>query len=175
MMMKAVAALLPNGSTRVTGKIEYRLPDGSWQDLLKLPYKERHEFVSERVAVIFQDSIHALNPNERIAKQWGDTVKLHHPGVSKEERERHLLRQMEVFGIRGGADTLRSYPHQLSGGSHKTSLMADTSRLRLVRTRERAWTQVRARVWARPWTRSRVWVRTWARSRKQLPVTTRPQ
>ena len=124
MLMKAVAALLPDGSTRMTGRILYRMPDGSWQDLLQIPYAKRSAFVSERVAVIFQDSIHALNPNERIRKQWGDTVRLHHPRVSKEACEQHLLAQMDVFGIHGGAATLSSFPHQLSGGMRQRIAIA---------------------------------------------------
>ena len=124
MMMNAVAALLPNGSTRIEGKILYRLQDGSWQDLLDIPYAERSAFVSKRVAFIFQDSIHALNPNERIRKQWGDTSKLHHPGITQDECEEHLLQRMQLFGIRGGADTLGSYPHQLSGGMRQRIAIA---------------------------------------------------
>lgn len=124
MMMKAVLALLPYASTELTGKVLYRLPDGGWQDLLEMPYRDRHAFVSERAAVIFQDSIHALNPNERILKQWGDTVHLHHPGTSKDACEQHLLAQMDIFGIRGGMGTLRSYPHQLSGGMRQRIAIA---------------------------------------------------
>lgn len=124
MLMRAVAALLPDRSTRMQGKILYRLADGTWQDLLEMPYDKRHGFVSERVAIIFQDSIHALNPNERILRQWGDTTKLHHPNVGKEECTEHLLRCMELFGIRGGMRTLRSYPHQLSGGMRQRIAIA---------------------------------------------------
>ena len=124
MMMSAVEALLPNGSTRMEGKICYRQQDGSWQDLLDIPYAKRSAFVSKRVAFIFQDSIHALNPNERIRKQWSDTSKLHHPGITQDECEEHLLDRMELFGIRGGTDTLGSYPHQLSGGMRQRIAIA---------------------------------------------------
>ena len=124
MMMHAVAALLPNGSTRLAGKVLYRTGDGAWQDLLELPYAKRHEFVSKRIAFIFQDSIHALNPNERIRKQWGDTCVLHHPGITASECEEHLLARMELFGIRGATNTLESYPHQLSGGMRQRIAIA---------------------------------------------------
>ncbi len=124
MMMHTVAALLPNGSTRTEGAILYRLKDGSWQNLFDIPYAKRHEFVSKRVAFIFQDSIHALNPNERIRKQWAATAKLHHPGITDEECEEHLLERMDTFAIPGGMGTLGSYPHQLSGGMRQRIAIA---------------------------------------------------
>ena len=124
MMMHTVAALLPNGSTRTEGAILYRLKDGSWQNLFDIPYAKRHEFVSKRAAFIFQDSIHALNPNERIRKQWAATAKLHHPGITDEECEEHLLERMDTFAIPGGMGTLGSYPHQLSGGMRQRIAIA---------------------------------------------------
>ena len=42
MTMKAITALLPEASTRITGRILFREPDGSWQDLCQIPYKKRH-------------------------------------------------------------------------------------------------------------------------------------
>ena len=116
MTMNAIAALLPEGSTKYDGRILFRLPDDSWQDLLTMPYRQRRAFLSEQIAIIFQDSINALNPNERIRKQWGETVRLHRGNLPPGEVEEHLIAQMEIFGIRGGAETLRKYPDQLSGG-----------------------------------------------------------
>lgn len=124
MTMNAITALLPRTSTRIEGRILYRLADGSWCNLMDLSYRKRHAFVSQRVAMIFQDSIHALNPNERIEKQWGDTVRLHHPRLSSAQRKEHLLLQMETFGIRGGEKTLRCYPNQLSGGMRQRIAIA---------------------------------------------------
>ena len=124
MTIKAVTALLANGSTEIRGKILYRLEDGSWQDLLEIPYKKRHLFVARQVAVIFQDSINALNPNERVINQWSETVLLNHPGTAAAECQNHLLKRMEIFGLRGGMDTLRKYPHQLSGGMRQRIAIA---------------------------------------------------
>ena len=124
MTMNAITALLADGSTEISGKILYRQPDGSWQDLLDIPYKKRHSFVAKQVAVIFQDSINALNPNERILRQWGETVRLNDPAISKEACLAHLLERMEIFGVRGGEETLHKYPHQLSGGMRQRIAIA---------------------------------------------------
>ena len=134
MTMNAITALLPEGSTEMEGRILFRLSDSSWQNLLEIPYKKRHAFVSEQVAVIFQDSINALNPNERILRQWSDTVRLHDASIGPEEIEKHLLERMEIFGVRGGKETLQHFPDQLSGGMRQriAIAMALESRARIL-------------------------------------------
>ncbi len=134
MTMKAMTALLPAGSTEYEGKILFRSDDGGWQDLLQMPYRSRRKFIAEQIAIIFQDSINALNPNERIIKQWGETVMLHRPDLSESERMEHLLEQMDIFGIRGGQETLQHFPDQLSGGMRQriAIAMALESRARIL-------------------------------------------
>lgn len=124
MTMNAITALLPDGSSRISGRILFRLQDDSWQDLLEIPYKKRHAFIADQVAVIFQDSINALNPNERILRQWGQTVRLHSPGISREALLSHLMKRMEIFGVQGGEETLRHFPDQLSGGMRQRIAIA---------------------------------------------------
>ena len=124
MTMNAITALLADGSTRISGRILYRQPDGSWQDLLEIPYKKRSAFVAKQAAVIFQDSINALNPNERVLRQWSETVRLNEPGITKEDCLAHLLERMEIFGVRGGEETLRKFSHQLSGGMRQRIAIA---------------------------------------------------
>lgn len=116
MTMHAMTALLPEGSARISGHILFRTDDDEWVDLLDLPYKKRHAFIAERIALIFQDSISVLNPNERIERQWQDTIYLHRPGISKEEAEKHISERMDIFGVPGGKETLGKFPDQLSGG-----------------------------------------------------------
>ena len=40
--------------------------------------------------------------------------------LSKEELEKHLLERMEIFGVRGGRETLQHFPDQLSGSVLRT-------------------------------------------------------
>ncbi len=114
--MKAVSALLPLRSTRVTGRILFRENDGSVTDLLQIPLQQRNACSASKVSIIFQDSMNALNPFERVVQQWGDTVRLHHPEITEEKMLEYLTGRLKIFGIEGGADVLRRYPHQLSGG-----------------------------------------------------------
>lgn len=134
MTMNAITALLPSGSTEISGRILFRDPCKGWQDLMKVPPRQRHRFVSEQVAMIFQDSINALNPNERIMKQWSETILLHRPQTGARELEEHILERMEVFGVRGGKETLRMFPDQLSGGMRQriAIAMALESRARIL-------------------------------------------
>ena len=124
MTMNAIAGLLPEGSTEYTGSILFHEKNGEWMDLLQMPYQSRRSFISEQIAIIFQDSINALNPNERIMKQWGDTIRLHHPEMSNNDVENHILDQMEIFGVRGGHETLHRFPDQLSGGMRQRIAIA---------------------------------------------------
>ena len=124
MTMNAMTALLPEGSAELRGRILFRAADGEWQDLLAMPYRKRHRFIAEQIAIIFQDSINALNPNERILKQWSETIRLHEPDMPRGSMEEHILQRMEVFGVRGGMETLRFYPDQLSGGMRQRIAIA---------------------------------------------------
>ena len=126
MTMQAMTALLPEESAQIDGRILFRTAEGNYQNLLDLPYRDRHKFVAEHVAGIFQDSINALNPNERILKQWSETVWLHRPDLSQKDLEEHILKRMDIFGVRGGRKTLHYFPDQLSGGMRQRIAIAMT-------------------------------------------------
>ena len=115
MTMYALTSLLPEKNTHISGKILYLEKDGSYTDILTMPFKKRTEYCARKVSLIFQDSINALNPFERIQKQWHETVAIHHPQMKKEEMDTHIKERLKLFGI-ADDEALRKYPHQLSGG-----------------------------------------------------------
>lgn len=124
MTMYALTALLPKRRTRMTGQILFREADDSYTDLLAMPQAKRQPYTAKRISLILQDSINALNPFETVARQWRDTVKLHHPDMPKEDTDRHILDRMDLFGIHGGKDVMNQYPHQLSGGMRQRIAIA---------------------------------------------------
>ena len=115
MTMYVLTSLLPNKSTIISGEICYWEPDGSYTDILKLPFQKRSRYCADKVSLIFQDSINALNPFETIAAQWRHTLKYRRLDLKRGQQEAHMAARLEDFGIpdRG---VLRKYPHQLSGG-----------------------------------------------------------
>ena len=69
MTMYALTSLLPEKNTRISGKIQYLELDGSYTDILTLPFEKRIAYCSKKTSLIFQDSINALNPYEKIGRQ----------------------------------------------------------------------------------------------------------
>ncbi|MBR1559573.1 MAG: ABC transporter ATP-binding protein [Clostridia bacterium] len=116
MTMHCLTALIPRNICDIRGEILFRDGDGRYTDALKLPWPERQRFCAGKISLILQDSINALNPFIRIETQWAETARLHRPDMDKAKVREHLLRTMDAFGIPGGVETLRKYPHQLSGG-----------------------------------------------------------
>lgn len=123
MTMYALTSLLPEKNTRISGKIQYLEPDGSYTDILTLPFEKRIAYCSKKTSLIFQDSINALNPYEKIGRQWGEAVALRHPEMKKQERIWHISDRLQLFGITD-PQVIRKYPHQLSGGMRQRIAIA---------------------------------------------------
>ena len=124
MTMYAMLSLLPEKRTTLTGNIRYLEPDGSYTDLLSMPFQERGRYCANKVSLILQDSINALNPFERIETQWTETVLLHRPDADRERIPGHIERLLRRFGIPGGKTVMKKYPHQLSGGQRQRIAIA---------------------------------------------------
>lgn len=124
MTMYCLTALLPRHTCRVRGEILFRESNGSYTNLLEVPWKERQRYCSRKICLILQDSINALNPFERVENQWAETVRLHHPGMERSAVSRHILEAMDAFGISDGGEVMRKYPHQLSGGMRQRIAIA---------------------------------------------------
>ncbi len=91
-------------------------------DLYALSVEQLREVRWNRIAMVFQSSMNALNPVLSIQAHFTDTFLAHRPGMSLPEiRERtaFLLQQ-----VRLKRDVAENYPHELSGGMRQRVVIA---------------------------------------------------
>ncbi|MCG7498644.1 ABC transporter ATP-binding protein [Vibrio sp. Of7-15] len=116
----SIMGLLPRPYGQVVdGKILYRD-----QDLTKLSAEKLYEMRGNRISMIFQDPMTALNPVHTIGKQLIEVLKLHRTDLSKKEQFAYALEMLEKVGIPSPETRINEYPHNLSGGMRQRVMIA---------------------------------------------------
>lgn len=95
-------------------------PDGV--RVLELSASEMKKIRWNRISMVFQGAMNALNPVLPIEKQLGDIFTTHRPSMGKAQRRLECGELLEIVGV--GADRLRSFPHELSGGMRQRVMIA---------------------------------------------------
>ena len=93
------------------------------RDILKLDTKELMKIRGSEISMIFQEPMNSLNPSMRVEKQLTEAILLHND-ISKEEAQKIAFDSLELVGIPDPNVTLKSYPHQLSGGMSQRVMIA---------------------------------------------------
>ena len=76
-----------------------------------------------QMAMIFQDSLTALNPYYTIGDQIVEAYQVHNK-VSKAEAKKHAIEMLDRVGIPEPQKRVDDYPHQFSGGMRQRSMIA---------------------------------------------------
>lgn len=114
---KAILGILPQPPARVkNGTI---LMEG--RDLLSMPEKEMLKIRGDKISMIFQDPMTALNPVMSVGKQIAEVVALHSE-CTKEEAKARTIEMLEMVGI--PAERYVEFPHQFSGGMKQRVVIA---------------------------------------------------
>ncbi len=92
-------------------------------DLLQLDDNRLRELRGERMAMIFQEPMTALNPVMRVGDQIAEMLEIH-TGMSRSERVETVLNAMEDVRLPEPKRLFNSYPHQLSGGQRQRIMIA---------------------------------------------------
>lgn len=93
------------------------------EDLLKFPEKKMQTIRGKEISMIFQDPMSSLNPPVRIEKQMIEAIRIHEH-CSREKARETAAQMLREVGIPDVENTLRSYPHQLSGGMCQRVMIA---------------------------------------------------
>ena len=114
---KTILRILPEPPAHVrSGNV---LMEG--QDLLALPEKDMLKIRGNKISMIFQDPMTALNPVMSVGSQITEVVALHND-FSKEEAKQRTIEMLEMVGI--PAERYVEYPHQFSGGMKQRVVIA---------------------------------------------------
>ena len=120
-LITALLRLQRPPAVTVAGRARFFPRDGEPLDLLHADARTLRRLRWERIAVVFQSAMNALNPVQRISSQFVDAVRAHRR-VSKAEARRRAERMFELVGIPTGR--MRDYPHELSGGMRQRATIA---------------------------------------------------
>ena len=115
---ESILQLLDPSSTRYSGQMNF-----AGKDLLSFDEEAMRRIRGNRIAMIFQDPMSALNPVFTIGDQLTEAI-LAHRKIGKRRAQSAAIELLEKTGIPEPKRRMRQYPHQLSGGQRQRVMIA---------------------------------------------------
>ncbi|WP_405952190.1 dipeptide ABC transporter ATP-binding protein [Streptomyces prunicolor] len=115
----ALMGLAPAGA-RVGGSVRLL-----GEELLGLPVRELARIRGRRIAMVFQDPLHAFTPVLRVGDQIAEALRIHQqPRPRRKSAQRRAVELLDFVGVPRPGWAARAYPHQLSGGMRQRAMIA---------------------------------------------------
>jgi len=111
-----------------SGSVVFHDADGDDVDVNRLDVDDMRRFRWDKVSMVFQGAMNALNPVATIGSQLEDVFEVHRPSMSRAERRAEVNELLELVKV--GAERRRSFPHELSGGMRQRVMIAMALALR---------------------------------------------
>lgn len=115
---KSILRLGPSNCKIMGGEILFR-----GEDILKKNEAELREIRGSEIAMIFQDSLSALNPVYTVGNKMVELIR-RHTNMNKKEAKARVLELLTAVGITDPEKAMNSYPHELSGGMRQRVMIA---------------------------------------------------
>jgi len=113
----ALMGLLPEGA-RVAGAIRF-----AGQDLAQASEAQMQRLRGDRIGMVFQEPMTALNPLHRVGDQVAEPLRLHR-GLSRARAAAEAVKGLARVRLRDPEKLARAYPFQLSGGERQRAMIA---------------------------------------------------
>ena len=115
---KSILRLGPSNCKIMGGEILFR-----GEDILKKNEAELRGIRGGEIAMIFQDSLSALNPVYTVGNKMVELIR-RHTNMNKKEAKARVLELLTAVGITDPEKAMNSYPHELSGGMRQRVVIA---------------------------------------------------
>jgi len=114
----SILRLVPEPPGKIAGSIKFQ-----GRELLTLPERTMRAIRGNDIGMIFQEPMTSLNPVLTVARQLGETLRLHE-GLDRKAAEARAIEMLDLVGIPEPRRRVRNYPHQLSGGMRQRVMIA---------------------------------------------------
>lgn len=114
--------LLKAPAVMTSGEVVFHDPSGRDVDVVGLAGEALRRYRWDRVSMVFQGSMNALNPVMSVRRQLLDVFTTHRPGMSRAEREERCAELLRLVGV--DPKRMSSFAHELSGGMRQRVMIA---------------------------------------------------
>ena len=104
------------------GSITFFPAGGAPVDVLALHGEDLRQFRWNKIAMVFQSAMNALNPVTSLARQFTDIFAAHRPELDTRARRQRARDLLDMVGI--DPARVSSFPHELSGGMRQRVMIA---------------------------------------------------
>ena len=118
----SILRLLDENGYIESGEVTF-YDDDVRRELTKLPLSEMQKIRGNRISVIFQEPMTALNPVLSIGKQLAEPFIIHQ-GMRKKQALQEGKKMLEEVRLTNPEQVLKGYAHQLSGGMRQRVMIA---------------------------------------------------
>jgi len=123
-----VQRLLKAPAVITSGSVVFHDADGDDVNVGELGAEQMRRFRWDKISMVFQGAMNALNPVATIGSQLEDVFEVHRPDMNRRERRAAAVELLEIVKV--GGQRIRSFPHELSGGMRQRVMIAMALALR---------------------------------------------
>jgi oligopeptide transport system ATP-binding protein len=114
----SVMRLLQDPGRIIGGEVLYE-----GEDLVKKTEKEMQKIRGEKISMVFQDPMTAMNPVFTVGNQMVELIRQHRK-ISKQEAHDLAVKMLGLVGIPSPEERMKNYPHEFSGGMRQRAMIA---------------------------------------------------
>jgi oligopeptide/dipeptide ABC transporter ATP-binding protein len=116
-MLRSILRIAPPDA-KLSGSIRFQ-----GEDILHSSQKDIQAIRGNRIAMIFQDSLSALDPLYRVGVQIEETI-ITHQKIGRNAARAQVVELFQKVGIPSPKERTRVYPHEMSGGMRQRAVIA---------------------------------------------------